>query len=179
MVSVRKSLIVTTALAACLVVAACGGQQNVRKQLGLVGVGPDEFTVVKRKPLTMPSGFDGDALPEPKPGAPNLVDPRPVEDAQRALQGDSLVAAATPSSAEVDFVRAAGAQDADDSVRAELLEGDDEPELILNRLLGKREALERADELDASEEADRIAREAQATKNPGLEIPSETKAADE
>jgi hypothetical protein len=63
--------------------------------------GPDEFAILPVKPLSMPS--DLKALPQPEPGARNLVDPNPMEDAVAALGGrpgagggdPALVAAAT------------------------------------------------------------------------------------
>lgn len=167
LVKVGASVVV---LAGVVALSACSGQTNVRKSLGLVGNGPDEFTVVKRKPLIMPEAAQRTELPEPIPGAPNLVDPRPLEDAQLALQGDAIGTSDAPTAAETAFIAAAGAEQADDAIRAEIAQNSDaEPELILNRLLGNGK--NQVNALNPAEEAQRLARQAQATKNPNLEVP--------
>lgn len=147
----------------------CGG--NIRQTMGLVGNGPDEFQVVKRKPLSMPSGLGAQnvALPTPQPGAPNLVDPRPMEDAQRALQGDVISASAQPTAGELSIIDAAGATNADDGIR-DLVALRKERERILDRMMAGllgRDGPE-TDPLDQKSEADRLAREAQQSKNPDL-----------
>lgn len=166
--SFGKRCAAMSAVAVILALSACGGQTNVRKSLGLIGEGPDEFTVVKRKPLTMPENLEATALPTPQPGAPNLVDPRPLRDAQLALQGDAMEASEAPSAAETAFVAAAGADQADDAVREAMRQVDDSDELILNRMLGI--GRDRGDTLDPAAEADRLAQEAQALRNPNLEL---------
>ena len=47
--------------------------------------GPDEFQVQTGKPLQQPTGLT--ALPVPTPGGANLVDQRPIDDANTALGG--------------------------------------------------------------------------------------------
>jgi Protein of unknown function (DUF3035) len=47
--------------------------------------GPDEFSILPVKPLSMPK--DLAALPDPTPGGTNLVDPNPKTDALVALGG--------------------------------------------------------------------------------------------
>ncbi len=155
----------------CLIVAtAACGNPNIRKELGLVGQGPDEFTVVKRKPLALPEGGAiGAPLPTPQPGAPNLVDPRPVEEAQAVLTGRVMGETSAPSNAESAFIAAAGASSADDSIRS-VTQDESKRELrVLDSLLGRED--ERIETLDPADEARRLAREAKATKNPDLEIP--------
>lgn len=48
---------------------------------------PDEFEVIARKPLRMPSSVNLDKLPEPRLGAPSPLEPNPNADAVQALFG--------------------------------------------------------------------------------------------
>lgn len=159
-------------IGAITLVGACG-ELNFRRDLGLVSQGPDEFKVIKQKPLQMPDSVA--QLPAPKPGAPSLVEPNPEADARAALLGGSGAAPGPSGSAgagESALVRAAGADAADPSIRAtleeEAAEADDDVRL-LDRWLGRGKPSE--DPLDASEEARRLAEEAQRGKNPGLVLP--------
>lgn len=78
---------VLVALAAGLLLAACSGDRepprlmNLRSQTN----GPDEFAILPTRPLEIPG--DLASLPEPEPGAHNLVDPTPLDDAVVALGG--------------------------------------------------------------------------------------------
>lgn len=156
-------------VAAALVLGVTGCGFNLREELGLIGEGPDAFTVVKKKPLEMPS--DMASLPEPRPGAPSLVDPRPVDDAKTALTGaatPTTVATVGPSRSEAAFLNAAGADNADPEIREKLVEdGQATDQRILDAILPTRR--EEARTLDPTEEAARLAEEARRTKNPNLE----------
>ena len=82
----RTELGLAVAGAALLALAACGGGaephlMNIRPS----GNGPDEFSIVPPKGLTMPP--DLKALPSPTPGAGNLTDQHPMDDAIVALGG--------------------------------------------------------------------------------------------
>lgn len=169
--SKRRARIVGVGLVLATCVAVSGCADNMRKQLGLIGDGPDEFEVLKRKPLNMPANLRTATLPEPSPGAPSLVDPRPTEDAQRALQGDTTSVREDPSAAEAAFLEAAGVADSSDAIRDQIAEDKSgRPEYILDSLLGRGDGS--AAPLDPASEAERLARQAQETKNPGLEVPS-------
>lgn len=50
-------------------------------------VTPDEFEVIARKPLRMPSSVNLSKLPEPRLGAPSPLEPNPNADAVQALFG--------------------------------------------------------------------------------------------
>ncbi|MEM9971809.1 MAG: DUF3035 domain-containing protein, partial [Pseudomonadota bacterium] len=66
----------------------CGGDDGAPTLLNArsdPSDGPDEFSVLPRKPLQMPS--DMAALPDPTPGGSNLTDPTPEADAIVALGG--------------------------------------------------------------------------------------------
>lgn len=75
------AMVVATMLSAC-------GDRNAPPQLMNVRsttAGPDEFSILPPKALTMPE--DLASLPEPTPGGENLTDPKPEEDAIIALGG--------------------------------------------------------------------------------------------
>jgi hypothetical protein len=69
------SLLSVLCLASVLLLPGCTG---VRRVLGMENVGPDEFAVESRAPLTIPPDFD---LRPPQPGAPR---PQEVTAAERA-----------------------------------------------------------------------------------------------
>lgn len=180
------ALRIAGAAALALTVAACGPGINVRKELGLVGAGPDEFTVVKRKPLIMPADTaptSADQLPAPRPGAPSPVDPRPSEEAQRALTGSVVASPTAISTAEQGLLSKAGVEDADDAIREKLTQDnenvltgtavDKAVQNVVQRITGSK-PLEQ-DALDPSEEAKRLAERAKAEKNPDLELPNADK----
>lgn len=71
-------------LAAAAVLSGCG-KRDVPELMQLRTDTPDEFSVVPTRPLALPQDYA--SLPEPEPGAPNLADPAPLEDAVVALGG--------------------------------------------------------------------------------------------
>ena len=66
------------ALVSVAVILSLPGCSSLRQAIGLDQVGPDEFAVETRAPLTIPPDFD---LRPPQPGAPR---PQEVTAAQRA-----------------------------------------------------------------------------------------------
>lgn len=69
---------------------------------------PDEFEVIARKPLRMPSSINLDKLPEPRLGIPSPLEPNPNADAAQALFGNGGVGGAgATSSSEAALVGAA------------------------------------------------------------------------
>lgn len=173
-------------IATAALVSGCGETLNVRKELGLLNQGPDEFTVVKRKPLIIPDELaaNADDLPTPQPGAPSPLDPRPVEEAQRALTGAVGVASTGVSDAERGLLARAGATEADDSIRTTLEEDneniledtvvDEAVKSVVELVKGSEPDERGADPLDPAEEARRLAEEARASGvNPDLEVPED------
>lgn len=75
------------ALAAVLTLSACAQSDKPPKLMNVRSTtqGPDEFSILPPKPLTLPE--DLAALPEPTPGGTNLTDPTPEADAIAALGG--------------------------------------------------------------------------------------------
>jgi hypothetical protein len=77
-------------LGAGLALAGCGGNDEPRlMNLRGTNVGPDEFSILPSKPLTMPPNLA--ALPAPTPGGGNLTDQDPFADAAAALGGNAAV----------------------------------------------------------------------------------------
>lgn len=172
MPSSRSQFPVAIVVAVLGVTALSGCETNIRKGLGLIGEGPDETMVVVSAPLQMPVSMPSttDELPTPQPGAPSLVEPQPMRDAERMLVGDAG-GAATRSSAEQRLLARLGADQADGAVRermAEDLEDNGEGRL-LDGLFSRDEKNEGV-MLDPEEEARRLAEEAKRTKNPDLEL---------
>lgn len=128
---------VAALLTAVLLVSACaGGDEGPRlMRMEASGEGPDEFSILPTKTLEMPA--DMSALPQPVRGAPNLVDPRPMEDAIVALGGrpgaggsdTALVAAAGRHGVEPGVRESLAAEDA--AFRAQ------QRPRLLERLFGK------------------------------------------
>lgn len=163
-----RAAVLASAAAVALLLSGCSF--NVKEELGLLNNGPDEFTVVKKKPLEMPEGQA--ALPEPRPGAASRVDPRPSEDAQIALTGRAAptVTSDAPSKAENALLAAAKVDVADPEIRKTLAEEDDGGDgRLLDGLLGTGGDPNQEYELDAEKEAERLAEEARKSKNPALE----------
>lgn len=96
MQAARGVLMVATA--AMLTLAACGKGDKAPSLMNVrsTSQGPDEFSILPPKPLTLPT--DLAALPEPTPGGPNLTDPTPEADAIAALGGTLRPAGGVPAS---------------------------------------------------------------------------------
>jgi hypothetical protein len=79
---------------ATLSVAGCGGSQTVQEMIGYDRSTPDEFAVMPRAPLAMPTSLD--ELPPPTPGAPRPQEAQPREQAEAILfgQGQKVTRAA-------------------------------------------------------------------------------------
>lgn len=102
--------------------SACGGSDNP----SLLNIsqpraeGPDEFSVLPTKPLTIPE--DLASLPAPTPGGTNLTDPTPEADVALALGGNPAVL--SRSSTDGALLTYAGRYGVSPSIREELAEAD-------------------------------------------------------
>lgn len=83
-----RHLLAAGALAA---LAGCGAGGDGLRNLDTELAGPDEFSVLPGRPLTMP---DSRALPPPTPGGTNRTDQTPLADAIAALGGNPAAARA-------------------------------------------------------------------------------------
>ena len=75
----RIPLLAVACLASILLLPGCSG---FRQALGMDRVGPDEFAVESRAPLTIPPGFD---LRPPQPGAPRPQEVTAADKARRVI----------------------------------------------------------------------------------------------
>ena len=75
----RLSLLAVLCLALILLLPGCTG---LRRAIGLEQVGPDEFAVESRAPLTIPPDFD---LRPPNPGAPRPQEVTATERARKVI----------------------------------------------------------------------------------------------
>lgn len=95
-----KSIIVLT----CAAMLALGGCSNsTKKKLGLGRHSPDEFTVVKRAPLSMPPVYN---LRPPQPGAPRPQQTPTTEQAKQAVFGNGNGTEKQPNAVQQAFATA-------------------------------------------------------------------------
>jgi len=97
-------------LASLALVAGCS---KARSSLGLGRQSPDEFSVVRQAPLSMPPAFN---LSQPKPGLTRPQEVTPQEDARTLVMGKTEEG--EPSSGETAFLALAGTEKADANIRA-------------------------------------------------------------
>lgn len=93
----KARMVLAGAGVALMALAACGGGTGTPHLMNLRSTtdGPDEFSILPPKPLSMPE--DLTALPEPTPGGGNLTDQHPMDDAVAALGGKPRTAAGIPA----------------------------------------------------------------------------------
>ena len=87
----------------------------MKTSLGLEKDAPDEFAVITRAPLEMPSGI---ALPPPTPGATRPQETTTFQQAEQAVFGDAQRSAPASGSAENILLQKAGAQESNPDIRA-------------------------------------------------------------
>ncbi|HAU28544.1 MAG TPA: DUF3035 domain-containing protein [Rhodospirillaceae bacterium] len=98
-------------IALTVLVAGCS---NARQTLGLGRQSPDEFSVVRQAPLSMPPAW---GLTAPQPGLSRPQDIEPTKSARNLVMGETPAPAGS-SSGERAFLSLAGANQADDNIRA-------------------------------------------------------------
>lgn len=132
---------------------------RAKEELGLNRHTPDEFMVVKRAPLEMPSDFT--ALPTPQPGAQRPQELSAKQQAQVAVTGEAApVLATAPSSAESALLSKAGATQADPAIRRvvnkETVENTEDKRSVVKRLLDFGSTSPSATIVDPAKEAERL-----------------------
>lgn len=90
---------------------------NVRDELGLNRESPDEFAVITRAPLEIPSQL---ALPPPIPGMPRPQETSSIDQAKEAVLGREEETQTPISSAEAALLDRTGASSADKTIRAKV-----------------------------------------------------------
>ncbi|PCI52937.1 MAG: hypothetical protein COB36_13840 [Alphaproteobacteria bacterium] len=101
-------------LSLMLIASPLSGCSNVKSSLGLEKESPDEFSVITRAPLEMPSGL---ALPPPNLGVPRPQEQTTIEQAKETVFGTSKAANNTTSSAEAGLLEKAGTQNIEADIR--------------------------------------------------------------
>lgn len=160
----QKLSLITFALIAVLCVSACG--DKTKEKLGLTRQSPDEFTVVKRAPLSVPPEF---SLRPPEPGAPRPQEQSARQMARETLTGTQAAEKRDFTEAERAFLTRANALNADDSIRATI--NRETAEIIESsrptaEKLGLIEsgATENKEALDPMKEAERLSKEGAAER---------------
>ncbi|MEM7059921.1 MAG: DUF3035 domain-containing protein [Pseudomonadota bacterium] len=126
------------AIACCgmLAVTGCSKIGNPIDAIAGNTAAPDEFQVIARKPLRMPSSVRLQDLPEPRLGEPSPLDPDPNADAARALLGaGSAGGTSVTSSSEAALVGAVRASAdnrivTDDDIAAKEDDSDELPSIF-------------------------------------------------
>jgi len=118
------------------VLSACS---KTKEQFDFSKKSPDEFSVVKRAPLEMPTTLD---LPPPRPGATRPQETAPEEQAKAALFGQaSIESAQAPTSGEAILLQRTGASnvsaDIRDVVDQETAQDTKENVSTFNKILGR------------------------------------------
>jgi Protein of unknown function (DUF3035) len=161
-------LLALTAVAA--LAATLAGCSSLRNTFGIERGGPDEFTVVRHAPLTLPPDYN---LRPPQPGVPPPQENSPQTQARSAVVGSQsgLVLgsglgsalgstdAPAPSSAESALLQQAGAGQVDPTIRETLNQEagfDSVDRGFLEGLIFWREAEAPGDVVDAEAEAERL-----------------------
>ncbi len=108
-----KKLIILCDLSTSLI--ALGGCSGVRNSLGLDKDSPDEFAVLTRAPLEIPSNL---TLPPPQPGMPRPQETSVSVKAQKAMFGSEKEASQGVSASEDMLLQKTGADQSDPNIRA-------------------------------------------------------------
>ena len=157
-------------LGAPLLLAGCGGGDNVARNFGLVRDTPDEFTVTTRAPLSMPPDL---TLRPPQPGAPRPQEQSQAEAAQVTIAGAAALnapaSAGAADSPGQDALLAAAGPPPPAGIRAEV--DADAAKAQADRSLSDELMFWRAPQpigttVDASKEADRLRENAALGKAP-------------
>ena len=149
------------ALALAAALSACEG--GIGDALGLGKKAPDEFSVVRSAPLTLPPEF---TLRPPRPGEEGPGEAPVSEQARSALLGGADAGAADGTAAgpksegEAAFIEQAGAADVDPNIRhmvdREYSGYASEDESFVDSLIFWREEEPRGEVVDAAAEAERL-----------------------
>ena len=146
------------ALALAASLSACEG--GLGDAFGFGKKAPDEFTVVRNAPLTLPPDY---TLRPPQPGAPNTTEASVRDQAESVLlqeAGASPAESTAATSGEVALIERAGAADVDPNIRRivdrEFSGYASEDESFIDSLIFWREDEPPGEVVDADAEAERL-----------------------
>lgn len=157
----NRHLLFTHILCAGIVLTGC---QATKEQLGLTRHTPDEFTVIERAPLAIPS--DLSQLPAPTPGVSRPQETSAIAQAKTAVLGEQSIAsaaAAPTSGAEQSLLAKAGANNTPKNIRStvnnEAATATEDKRAVVKRLLGLGNGEKSATVVDSEKEAARISKQ--------------------
>lgn len=152
-------------LAFILPLSACS---SVKENLGLEKDSPDEFAVITRAPLEIPSKL---ALPPPNLGAPRPQEVTTIKQAKEAVFGEHKTAENSSSQAESVLLEKAGGTQAEPNIRAtvnnETAEMKDRNKAVADKLLNLTSSDEKSSAtiVDSKKELERIQQNKQEGKS--------------
>ena len=136
----------------------CSGCDRLKEEVGLTRHTPDEFAVMQRAPLEIPT--DLNSLPAPQLGAPRPQEVSAKDQAQQVLLGSKAPVADMGSKAEDTLLKKAGASTAKLDIRQQLeLDAKVQKENkkdVVKRFLNIEPDIAPATVVDAEAEAKRI-----------------------
>lgn len=154
----KKTNGIIISLCALLILTGCS---QMREELGLNRHSPDEFTVVKRAPLTMPPGYQ---LMPPGESTNVASAERTSDEAKTAVFGTKAQTKTTPDNSEQAFLQKIGADQANASIRTTIDRESGyvtlEKQSTIDKIF-KRNSAEDAIIVDAEKEAERLRENAQ------------------
>ena len=151
---------VVAGLGALALVVSLSACESLNETFGFGKKAPDEFSVVRSAPLTLPPEY---TLRPPQPGAPNANEASARDQAESVLleeAGVSPAESAAATSGETALIERAGAADVDPNIRQNLNRGvsRDAPkdEGFFDSLMFWRDDDPPGDVIDADAEAERL-----------------------
>ncbi len=153
-----KTLFLCSVLGSAIILSACSGS-NIKQQLGLDRKSPDEFAVMQRAPLEIPS--DLKTLPIPQPGLQRPQDMTAKQQATKVIFGEAGVTKADSlSSSEEALLQKTNATAVSPNIRRQLAEDAEEEKNdtrpVIKRLMNIGDGDPSAVVVDAKAEAKRI-----------------------
>ena len=152
---------VAAGLGALALVASLSACESLNETFGFGKKAPDEFSVVRSAPLTLPPEH---TLRPPQPGAPNANEASARDQAESVLleeAGVSPADSAEATSGETALIERAGAADVDPNIRQNLnrdvsRDAEQEDESFFDSLMFWRDDDPPGDVIDADAEAERL-----------------------
>lgn len=152
-----KKTIRVSVLVSSLLLAACGGGEDVKEKLGLKAPPPDEFAVVTRAPLAVPPDF---TLRPPRPGEGRPNELSVKEQAKQTVFGVATKPAPEQTAGQKGFLNKLGANNSDPNIRSsidtEIKEMEEADQPVAEKLLFWKDKEAIGKHLDPVEEQKRL-----------------------
>jgi hypothetical protein len=153
-----NKLVLFSMISAATILSGCGGT-NIKEQLGLERHSPDEFSVLQRAPLEIPSDLKN--LPVPQPGVQRPQDVTAKQQATKIILGSAQAPAnEDASSSEEILLQKTNATANNQNIRQQLAkeakEKKNDKRPVIKRLLNVGDSDPSAVVVDAKAEAQRL-----------------------